>query len=227
MPNHATSICTITGPKESLQKFFDTHWVKGEEGAFLDFQTIIPMPAILNDIPSDSYVQLARYALTDGWLSLQQFGCVKHLLTGPGFKWCQRVLEWLENESPKSIDEAKRSLRAIAETGSPDWYDWKTKHWGTKWGAYACEIRSSSLTELVLKFDTAWCFPTPVFEKLAEMYPDLTFAVVSCVEHGEAAYTGEFNGKDDFDGVSRSSELFKSIFKDVYGMTEEEYNSDC
>lgn len=68
------------------------------------------------------------------------------------------------------------------------WYPWNRKNWGTKWDCY--DVRVESNVETVLEslargdgkeargtaaiyFDTAWCPPMPVIEKIVEDYADL------------------------------------------------------
>jgi hypothetical protein len=68
------------------------------------------------------------------------------------------------------------------------WYVWNRKNWGTKWDCYDVRIEQDTETVLesmarldaaeqyggtVIYFDTAWCPPGPVIEKIVELYPDL------------------------------------------------------
>jgi len=53
-----------------------------------------------------------------------------------------------DTSSPNNVN-AKECIEA---TGFPDWYSWKNKNWGTKWGAYNCERKAINIFE----FDTAW-----------------------------------------------------------------------
>ena len=46
-----------------------------------------------------------------------------------------------------------------------DWYTWRNKYWGTKWGAYDCySIIGKSYITFV--FSTAWSMPYPIIERL-------------------------------------------------------------
>lgn len=58
------------------------------------------------------------------------------------------------------------------EPGVVCWYSWNVETWGTKWNAY-----SSTVTEGLLHFDTAWSHPDPVILALSEKHPDETFEV--------------------------------------------------
>lgn len=60
------------------------------------------------------------------------------------------------------------------ETGKVCWYDWNVEHWGTKWGGYETEFIDDGYG---LKFQTAWAHPTPVVEKLSQMFPETLLSV--------------------------------------------------
>lgn len=47
-----------------------------------------------------------------------------------------------------------------------NWYDWSCDNWGTKWNARWPEADYFNHT---IMFDTAWSFPSPVIDKLAEL----------------------------------------------------------
>lgn len=47
--------------------------------------------------------------------------------------------------------------------------DWNRENWGTKWDAYNCD--TSAVPEGILRFETAWAAPMPVFQKLIEKFP--------------------------------------------------------
>lgn len=51
-----------------------------------------------------------------------------------------------------------------------DWWNWCIEKWGTKWNSYCNDINEE---ELYVKFDTAWCAPVLVFERIAEEEPEL------------------------------------------------------
>ena len=76
---------------------------------------------------------------------------------------------------------AEDSSKGITETmsnelkqkfGFDNWYDWRYEHWGTKWNADEVHICDNEIS-----FNTAWCNPQPIFEKLSEMFPNVNFEV--------------------------------------------------
>lgn len=79
---------------------------------------------------------------------------------------------------PTTIEECpedcrvKRAIEAHIEEDSErpwfNWYEWHTKYWGTKWGAYDCYTKiGKSYIQFV--FSTAWSLAYPVMQKLALM----------------------------------------------------------
>lgn len=62
-----------------------------------------------------------------------------------------------------------------------NWYDWSTKHWGTKWNADetwssppASNIMSGEASGKI-EFNTAWATVEDLMAKLSLQYPDLLF----------------------------------------------------
>ena len=85
----------------------------------------------------------------------------------------------------------QKRLRALAGTGWADWYGWSIANWGTKWGAY--RYAEVSAEPFVFRFETAWSFPAPIFERLAAMFPALAFECVCYDEGSNFAGDGWFN----------------------------------
>lgn len=60
-----------------------------------------------------------------------------------------------------------------AVEGRPNWYDWNSDNWGTKWNAYDINIESEwdggDCCEMEIHFDTAWSAPFPIIEALRAM----------------------------------------------------------
>lgn len=93
---------------------------------------------------------------------------------------------------PAEFAERDRAAEAWRNTHPPaEWfsgptdgfnsggYDWRVKHWGTKWSARGAargegSVEGSTAT-VVLHFDTAWSPPTPVVLNASRRFPDLTF----------------------------------------------------
>ena len=58
-----------------------------------------------------------------------------------------------------------------------DWYSWRNANWGTKWNACHSEIADACINHsyVEIRFDTAWDAPLPVFFRMFELFPKLSF----------------------------------------------------
>jgi hypothetical protein len=74
--------------------------------------------------------------------------------------------------------------------GYAHWYDYCNDQWGTKWEAQRIECEFDHETDDVLKvqFETAWCPPTGVYEKLIEQ----GFKVTAIYHDEGDEYAGKF-----------------------------------
>lgn len=197
MPNHITNI--ITAPKHVIDALC------GDEEQPVDFNKIIPMPAILNGIEEDSYTPLAKFlagALKPGADSgmlavirsleldaarrqlkeslpenadINQF--VMSVLAGAdhGVAFLRRMLLDEGRMDEKSFEMLTRTMEAYKTCGAFTWYDWSIQNWGTKWNAYDAVFGDSGES---VTFNTAWSAPMPVLQKLSEMYPDDDISVM-------------------------------------------------
>ena len=72
---------------------------------------------------------------------------------------------------------SQKDKERLKSEGVPNWYDWQSENWGTKWNAYECEFRKENLIDdwygLTYEFLTAWSTPEPVIRKLVLDWPDL------------------------------------------------------
>jgi hypothetical protein len=85
---------------------------------------------------------------------------------------------YIREHVPDAEDEGKRSIRAEEETGCRNWYEWRMRRWGSKWGAYEPTIAENATdTRADLEFWTAWSPPKPVVNQLSRKFPNLTFTL--------------------------------------------------
>jgi hypothetical protein len=249
MPNHVTTVCTVTGPTEDVAAFVAAHireneW-RGEKRREFDFDTIIPMPQSIKDterpfqgtpgmedprIPPEARAgcgdaQVEMYAL-----SLLHYRKERHDYTS--YSWLPADVQtwgqlrtWLESTSPAAAFWAKRMLLAAADTGYPGWYEWSIANWGTKWGAYQYKERDTLPNVFVFEFQTAWNVPVPIFNKLASMYPALVFQLVS-IDEGGPEYEGSFgHGTCDFERKPDDAERYKRVYGRYPDPPEEDEDS--
>jgi hypothetical protein len=95
---------------------------------------------------------------------------------------------------PKHIHESKKEVEWEGIT-VPEWYAWAHDNWGTKWNACDAQF-SPNDPEHVLCFETAWSAPEPIFEALAERFPDHEILIESVEPLGNWYYTYILKGGD-------------------------------
>ena len=152
MPNWTTNTIRVAGKPADLRAFLEA--IKWEDTLF-DFSRLTPMPDIL-----------------------KHTGCGRRTING------EEYTSWYVM-NPAEPDPNKEHVRpftpeeqaALKEIGHDSWYDWSTQNWGTKWPACGVRIESTDLEDgsLELSFRTAWSAPHPIFHKLHEMFPHLSF----------------------------------------------------
>jgi hypothetical protein len=105
--------------------------------------------------------------------------------------------EELQNtKSPNNVnpDEMK------AKYGFSDWYDWRSRNWGTKWNAKDVELNLDTPQQIHIRFSTAWSPPMPVITKIAEMFP-FTYITLDWEEESG------FYGKTEYEKGIRVSDI--------------------
>lgn len=183
MSNHVKSIVTVLGKDEDVKEFFDRirqdpeNKNNSDDEVDFDFNRIIPTPPEIklpegeSGTPMDVeewvkyFCHLNNYPLHDyyyGQVYLKPRPPMSRRDLGHDFRpWDERKFKLFQH-----------FIKAVEATGFIDWHGWKCHHWGTKWNCYDSYVEGNVLT-----FQTAWSFPRPVFEKIAEMFPNLTFEI--------------------------------------------------
>jgi hypothetical protein len=215
MPNHVSTNLTVTGDAETLKKFRETHIVtkfeqdyegndvldsNGEKVPYecFDFNTVIP---IHDDL----------YKVVSPPRNERDIGRI------------QESSNYTDEEKVEKIAEIKEQM-ALAKNnlerfGHSNWYDFCCTEWGTKWGAYDLHIEQDDDEVLRVFYMTAWSPATPVLNKLAEMYPSLSFEM-SVLDEGMG-----FGGTIYWEGGSFYHEDSKSG-KALFDFANKEFNYD-
>jgi hypothetical protein len=190
-----------------------------------DFENIAPSPPIVNKVEESASAEHgARLILTRG-----EYGAAFDTDLDEAFieeyrsRTCMPdapmhfVAAGFLIEHPEYEAAGWARLRALVETGYCGWYSWRLANWGTKSNAYSFRLVSEEPLEFL--FDTAWNFPSPVFEALAREFPSLRFRCSTFDEMGCFAGEGCFNpGPDEapFGFCEGTPELYERVYGQKY-----------
>lgn len=235
MPNHITTICTVSGSDSDVKSFRELMFeTQPDESISFEFRKIIPMPASVEAVVERGgldgiiTILLRGPGCVEAWQDLQrgkpeEIGPWKGLF---GFETGE-IERRIETAYPGLIELARRKCLSFGETGYWGWYDWSIANWGTKWGAYGFVIQCEE--PLVFKFETAWDFPLPVFEAIAARFPDLKFRCTTFDEGWNFAGDGYFNpGADEspWEKLTATAELYEAVYGHPPEPDEEEEEAE-
>jgi hypothetical protein len=99
----------------------------------------------------------------------------------------------------------QKEQQECLEQGIPNWYDWQSSNWGTKWDVstegleYVEDGETATITGW---FDSAWAPPIGAYDTFTAANPDCS--VDALYEEGGMDFAGHYaDGQDDYiDGVS-------------------------
>jgi hypothetical protein len=142
--------------------------------------------------------------------------------------WCENVIQvetgtqeqiqkFAEDVNGRSIldfDKLVSTPKELLE--SNEWYHWRLENWGTKWEA-DCPAGKPDGFEFVqgLYFMTAWSPPVAWFDRVAKLYPHLSFTLyfyeggnafagVVRWENGERVIDRNFEyGSDEYENIQQ------------------------
>lgn len=175
MPNHVANYITIKGDEQRIHEMLES--IKNDEFGLgtVDFNKILPMPESLKIV--------SVFKAKNGLKAYQDF--IKVYTLANTRKDLDLLNIPIENEKaflrmrtdiPKDEWElGRQAFQNIQKYGSPTCYEWCKNNWGTKWNAYGYEPGTNYSESETLYFQTANLAPHPFLEKLAEMYPEISF----------------------------------------------------
>ena len=157
MPNWVMNVVSFNCTDERINDIRET--VKNNEDDYgFDFNKLIPMPESLN--------------VTEGGRSDRAEECYKAYIMDN-----EQMVKEKYKLSDDAFEELKREGEIYASNrekyGHRSWYGWAIEKWGTKWNASEALWAGDN----TLSFQTAWNCPKPIFDKLAEIFPDVVFTV--------------------------------------------------
>jgi hypothetical protein len=171
MPNWCRNNIVVTGPVEEIARFTQTciRLDKNEEPSF-DFNSVIPMPAIIKD----------RIITLDDLLILNcdDPARMPRSLEVRMKYWKVPDIEALKEKIRlEAFENAGQSIEAFEQTGASNSCDWANMNWGTKWNASDFKAIKDEPGRYDCRFETAWNPPEPVYVRLADMFPNLCFEI--------------------------------------------------
>lgn len=102
--------------------------------------------------------------------------------------------------SPDKVDEYHETngWKEGVRTGDTEfnWYNWNCNNWNTKWDACNPDLDITT-GQILIRFETAWAAPIPVFEEMAKQYPDLDIEFEWEEEQGFGQILKSFAGSPD------------------------------
>ena len=155
MPNWCQNEVKISGNKEDITKLIDLITDK------FDFNKIIPMPE-----------ELEGFTFPVQFLSQEEFDEQEN-----------RYKEWLNTPKEKRKSLFIRGMtKEMSDNfkeqyGYNNWHNWCVGNWGVKWNVNTDEVHSEiGETWARYEFLTPWNPPEGIYEKLSELFPDLSIS---------------------------------------------------
>ena len=150
----------------------------------------------------------------------------QQLITDENTGLCQVLYPAPEEMFTGNLGEKER--KECAKKGIPNWYDWQTSNWGTKWdtadGDWQYEEAGDGEAILTGSFQTAWGPPIGVYEHCDEAHDDL-YIEAMYYEPG-CAFAGKWdsgNGDEHYSLEGTKKEIEDQLPEDLdeaFGITE-------
>ena len=172
MPNW--TYCKLKAPKDVLEKYINN------DNEF-DFNLVIPQPEILSDpeltAGGDTDWCVYWYLSNQGQVPLgiimrnyQRYfsNFSTFMFFTDETAYADKMFKICRSNPEEYYRKGKKYIQAFKECGYTNWYDWRLENWGTKWNACECKI-SPDMNRI--EFETAWCPPVEVIEKIFQDNP--------------------------------------------------------
>ena len=222
MPNWVMNEVTVEGEEDKVKELFS--FIKSKETAF-DFNILIPMPESLNmdsgsmeDICLSAYLSAINPTTQDVGeekMELEKFAELVEKLKCEGH--VARLELDLKEIKQEDKEKGKQYLDNFLKYNSTTWYDWRIDNWGCKWNAADAEVYDNKIS-----FRTPWSAPLPIFEALAQKFPDVQ---ITCA-YSEEQF-GIYVGKIIFKNNKVVEEIeYEEYSKEAYELAAELWGID-
>lgn len=218
MPDWAYNELTIAGDSKTLSILKSKLKNEKEETDF-DFNYIKPMPEDFKvEYDSNSDIGLLCYCKKNNIATNSLYKSHLHTLG----HYTDTIYTNINNDKITALGE--HLYNNILKYGSRDWYDWRRRHWGTKWNASEVQCYDDNITsgKLSYYFDTAWSSPLPVIAQLSYNYPDLMITLEVTYEGGDIPDVFIIKGGEMIDHLEKCDKVF--IFDDGTEISEDDDN---
>ncbi len=209
MANCCLNTLTIRGDEETIKKCLDQ--IKNDdEGAFIDFNNIDPMPKELSEvIVSGSLkddIKILKKELSGEELSAEE----------------KEQLNSVRFDGKSNRENAQKALHCKEHYGRYSWYDWHLAHWGATGNAYDSTLEWITYHRKKacrILFITPWEPPIRAMIKLSKQYPSLTFMLKAEESGNGVDFSDVFhNGQGTrLDSYQLHNELFERYLDILMG----------
>ena len=156
MPNWVKNIVTFYGDEKRIEELRE--FTRNGDREF-DFNKLAPMPEELKLSEGSESDRAIEIYMSEDQEAAKIFYMDKYKID--------------EDEYLRLYNLGEKYVDNKMKYGHRSWYGWCCEHWGTKWNSAEPEWTDANR----LEFLTAWSAPEPIFAKLAEKFPDITFMV--------------------------------------------------
>ena len=172
MPNWIINRVYITGPEDKIKEFEDKvlDLSEGAEQVF-SFNRLCPRPEELVNTSSPDPRPIKQKIRTPDGVEME-VDVYPAVINEWEISRAIAAGETPPEPIPCNNATAEQQEELRKKYGSSNWYDWNNNNWGTKWDANESFYNKE---DKMLQFETAWSAPGPIHQKMAEMFPDLTF----------------------------------------------------
>lgn len=205
MPNWAFNELTVSGSSTEVERFRNN--VETINSVFA-MQAIVPCPNELTCVSAGSNGDIG-YAVyfADNWEKIAGYTWVKEKLTEFDLLDVEHFRKAFRENIDKNdyyYNDGKRYSDNFQKYGSPTWYEWCIKHWGTKWDVQDPVRVDEGSCKIYYRFDTAWGGAWAFYKKASELYPTLKFEV-RVVADGEMIFDEDGEDITNYDVVGESA----------------------